>query len=397
MVFLKRYLFASINILFCIVLLSNIVCGFGISKPKSLQLNRDFNINSKQLTLSSRQYPSTKAMASEIVSSEKKSAFFSAETFDRLQTSSFFFLWYLISAYYNIYNKRALNYVFLPWIIATIQMGTGLLIFFPLWFLKIRTAPFSSVSEFISIASQLRNVAIYTTLSHIAGVIALGTGAVSFTQVVKAAEPVFTALISAVFTRQFLPWQSYASLLPVIAGVSIASVSELSFSYSCLLAGILSNVFAAARGVFGKQQMGGDKEAAAKIKDISPENYYSIVTTISFLLLVPVSLIFEGRQLVYALTHLSDVKAAAAFKNGMSDAFLSGVLFYLYNELSFRVLNKVSPVTHALANTFKRIVIILSSVLIFHNPLTFNGKVGSSMAILGVFIYSLSQSFFAKK
>ena len=123
---------------------------------------------------------------------------------------------------------------------------------------------------------------------------------------------------------QFLPWQSYLSLVPVIVGVSVASVSELSFSAYCLMAGIMSNIFAAARGVFGKQQMSKNKDAAKKIKDISPENYYSIVTTISFLMLVPVSLLFEGKELVHALTHLADGKAAADFKNGMSNAFLSG-------------------------------------------------------------------------
>ena len=121
-----------------------------------------------------------------------------------------------------------------------------------------------------------------------------------------------------------MPWQSYLSLVPVIVGVSVASVSELSFSAYCLMAGILSNIFAAARGVFGKQQMSKNKDAAKKIKDISPENYYSIVTTISFLMLVPVSLLFEGKELVHALTHLADGKAAADFKNGMSNAFLSG-------------------------------------------------------------------------
>jgi len=387
-----------IYILFYIVLLShNIVYGFSI---QSLKLNRDTNsqVVRTNTNSNSRGNKDTSIFAQQLKS--EMSTFdkgLSPKFLDQLQTGSFFIFWYLISAYYNIYNKRALNYVFLPWTVATIQMGTGLLLFIPLWWLKIRSAPFKNLSEFGTIMNSFRSVAGYTTLSHIAGVIALGTGAVSFTQVVKAAEPVFTALISAIFTREFLPWQSYLSLVPVIVGVSIASVSELSFSSYCLMAGILSNVFAAARGVFGKLQMSGDKEAAVNVKDISPENYYSIVTIISFLMLVPVSLLFEGPQLLHALTHLSDTKIAVPFNNGMRNAFLSGVLFYLYNELSFRVLNKVSPVTHALANTFKRIVIILSSVLMFHNPLTANGKLGSALAIAGVFVYSLSQSYFGKK
>jgi solute carrier family 35 protein E1 len=79
------------------------------------------------------------------------------------------------------------------------------------------------------------------------------------------------------------------------------------------------------------------------------------------------------------------------------DAVISGILFYLYNELSFRVLNKVNPVTHAIANTIKRIVIILSSVLVFHNPINSKGQIGSALSIIGVFIYSICQSKFKNK
>lgn len=92
-------------------------------------------------------------------------------------------LWYLISAFYNIYNKRALNALSMPVLVATIQMGTGVFVFLPLWMAKIREAPFSSKKEFSDILWQLKSVATFTTLSHIAGVIALSSGTVSFTQV----------------------------------------------------------------------------------------------------------------------------------------------------------------------------------------------------------------------
>eukprot|EP01035_Chromulina_nebulosa_P023293 gene23293-30188_t len=227
----------NIYILFGVLLFSHIAWSFGVVKS---QLPIESKLKPKQNCFLRSQPQFTQLTAQAIMSEdpEKKILGLSPKIFDQLQTSSFFVLWYLISAYYNIYNKRALNYVYLPWLIATIQMGTGLLLFFPMWYLKIRPTPFANIKEFLTIISELRNVAAYTTLSHIAGVIALGTGAVSFTQVVKAAEPVFTALIAALFTRQFLPWQSYLSLVPVIVGVSVASVSELSFSAYCLMAGI---------------------------------------------------------------------------------------------------------------------------------------------------------------
>jgi solute carrier family 35 protein E1 len=69
-------------------------------------------------------------------------------------------------------------------------MGLGLFIFLPLWILKIRSFPVDSVENFNKISYSLLPVAIYQSLTHASGVIALGAGAVSFTQVVKASEPV---------------------------------------------------------------------------------------------------------------------------------------------------------------------------------------------------------------
>merc|ERR1712127_740592 len=79
-------------------------------------------------------------------------------------------------------------------------------------------------------------------IGHAGSVIALGAGAVSFAQTVKAAEPVFTCVMSCLVLGTVFKWQVYASLVPIIAGVSIASLKELSFSYKSLFCALLSNV-----------------------------------------------------------------------------------------------------------------------------------------------------------
>ena len=50
------------------------------------------------------------------------------------------------------------------------------------------------------------------------------------------------------------------------------------------------------------------------------------------------------------------------------------------------------PVTHAVANTVKRVAVIVLSVLYFRNPLTFSGALGSAIAIVGVMLYSLAKA-----
>ena len=45
-----------------------------------------------------------------------------------------------------------------------------------------------------------------------------------------------------------------------------------------------------------------------------------------------------------------------------------------------------------LKQTVKRVVIIIASVLVFHNPVSTLGGVGSAIAILGAMLYSVAKS-----
>lgn len=58
-----------------------------------------------------------------------------------LKVTAYFGLWYLFNIGYNIYNKRLLNVLPMPWLVASTQLGIGLLYVLPLWATKIRKAP----------------------------------------------------------------------------------------------------------------------------------------------------------------------------------------------------------------------------------------------------------------
>ena len=60
-------------------------------------------------------------------------------------------------------------------------------------------------------------------------------------------------LISAVFFREFLPWQIYASLVPIIGGVGLASLKEVSFSWLSFVAGTGSAVTSASKAILSKK------------------------------------------------------------------------------------------------------------------------------------------------
>ena len=73
-------------------------------------------------------------------------------------------------------------------------------------------------------------------------------------------------------------------------------------------------------------------------------------------------------------------------------SLLAGAFYYLYNEVAFLALGRVNPVTHAVGNTIKRVVIIIASVIAFNTPISRLGVIGSSIAITGTLLYSLAKN-----
>ena len=148
------------------------------------------------------------------------------------------------------------------------------------------------------------------------------------------------------------------------------------------------------------------------LEQLSPENYYAVLTILSFFMLLPATAMIEGTRIFAVLKASSDYFmnsggiTMSLFQQQLSThgqvqgllySLFSGILFYLYNEVSFKTLNKVHPVTHAVSNTVKRVVIILSSVIVFNNKLTPSGIFGACLAVVGVFGYSITQHLFKYK
>lgn len=325
-------------------------------------------------------------------------------------------LWYFLSSVYNIYNKKALLQLGdMPWTIATIQMGMGILIVVPLWILKLRSHSFDSVKSIVQYLRLISVESVFQVLTHTAGVIALGLGSVSFTHIVKAGEPFFTATLCYFVLNQTLRPQVILALVTIIAGVSLSSASEATFSWQCLLAGLASNVFSAARVVRTKwvqlqqqksleklqqattatssntasapQLVATGKSIEPQLVPLLPENNYALSTMLSFVMLVPFTLLIEGSKISTTLRSVSNIQN---YRDGYINALIAGVLIYAYNELSFSVLAEVRrPTTHAVANTLRRVAVIVTSVIIFGYRLPAIGVFGAVLSMAGVLWYSL--------
>lgn len=294
-------------------------------------------------------------------------------------------LWWASNVRFNIANKRLLKVFPLFMTLTAAQFGMGALVALAAWTLRLRKWQTPT-------RAQLR--ALYPlALVHLAGNVftnlSLRAMAVSLTHTLKASEPFFSVVISKLFIPGTVySGAVYASLVPIVAGVTMASVSDISFSWFGFFTAMGANIAFQSRNVLSKRFMnapaaGGDAAAAEPMDNF---NTFGWISILSFLTLAPFTLLFDAAKWSGA--------AAAAGAIGWTAPAVAlalanvGFLHWLYNQASYLVLVRVNPVTHAVGNTMKRAAVIISSVLVFGNPLTTTNKIGTAIALIGVGFYS---------
>ena len=296
-----------------------------------------------------------------------------AETRKKIKLASYFVLWYAVTLIYSTVNKIVLNQLPLPVTLGVAQLFLGIPVFLPLWLLN---RPKATKEELNAIAK----ISTMHGLGNVVSVVSLGAGAVSFTHVIKAAEPVFAAALSVIFLGNVFPNYVYLTLLPVILGVSFASLKELSFTWLGFSSAMASNAFNQLRIIWAKKELNSSTMSAATL--------YQIMTFFAAFELLPLVWLAEGS--IIRSTWQKAIASGIQEKNLLFNIFISGITHYMSNEIAFWILELVHPVTHAVGNTIKRIVLILGSVLFFRTPMTIQGIIGSAIAILGTLLYSLA-------
>ena len=139
-----------------------------------------------------------------------------------------------------------------------------------LWMSGLRKAPKLSFDNIKTLSSQ----AFFLAATHVAGVISFGAGAISFTHILKATEPVWSALILALGFKEFLPLPVYLSLVPIMAGVGLASLKELSFTWLSFTAGTISAVTSATKAILSKKVLDGKPMG----ENLTPANMFAVLT-----------------------------------------------------------------------------------------------------------------------
>jgi solute carrier family 35, member E1 len=268
------------------------------------------------------------------------------------------------------------------------QFGIGGLYCLLVWLLRARPLPILTEEGKLAVAK----VGLYHSLGQLASMVSLGAGPVSFTHIVKAMEPFFSAVVSGVYFQKWMPLQVYATLIPVVAGVGYACLNELNFSWLAFGAAMSSNLLFALRAVMSKIALQSGKAAGT---NLTPPNMFGLVTWAAFLISIPIALIGEGIGFsALWQSALNQVENTAHFLRAI---VVSGFLHYLNNEVMYLALGSVHPVSLAVGNTMKRVVILVASVMVFRNPISFQVGIGAAVGVAGVLLYSLTKQYYESK
>jgi len=305
------------------------------------------------------------------------------------QLIAYFALWYLGNYYYNITNKLALKAAGgaagFPLTIATLQLGVGCIYALFLW-----AAPDARRFPKVTLAdiTKILPVAFCAMMAHSASVFALSAGAVSFGQIVKAAEPAFAAVIGVSLYNKSVSKGKWLCLIPVIGGVVLASVKELDFAWSALFTASLANFFAAFKANENAKLM-ETPGISDRLENVG--NQFALTTILAFLMSIPLALIREGSK-------IADFGPLYASTPALSfNMIASGLWFYGYNELATMTIKKTSAVTQSVANTAKRVIVIVGVAIVLKESLDPLKLLGCAIGIGGVFLYSIVDMVFPPK
>eukprot|EP00252_Welwitschia_mirabilis_P017922 TRINITY_DN3998_c0_g1_i1.p1 TRINITY_DN3998_c0_g1~~TRINITY_DN3998_c0_g1_i1.p1 ORF type:complete len:418 (-),score=56.41 TRINITY_DN3998_c0_g1_i1:475-1728(-) len=357
------------------------VTGLGQNKPLTPLISLPFSQYYKKRDAQNVHTSSSASEAQEGSDSEVETGL-SSKLIKTLQLGSLFGLWYLFNIYFNIYNKQVLKAYAFPITVTHFQFAVGTVAVLLMWSTGLHKRPKIIGSQLLAILP----LACVHTLGNLFTNMSLGKVAVSFTHTIKAMEPFFSVLLSALFLGEIPNPVVVASLLPIVGGVALASLTEASFNWAGFWSAMASNLTFQSRNVLSKKLMVKKEESMDNI------NLFSIITLMSFFLLTPATLFFEGVKFTptYFQSAGLDIKAIG------TKALLAGICFHAYQQVSYMILQRVSPVTHSVGNCVKRVVVIVTSVLFFRTPVSPINALGTSIALAGVFAYSRAKQLKSK-
>ncbi|URD75301.1 UAA transporter family [Musa troglodytarum] len=196
---------------------------------------------------------------------------------------------------------------------------------------------------------------------------------VSFMQTIKSFTPATTVILQWLIWRKFFEWRIWASLVPIVGGILLTSITELSFNVFGFCAALVGCLATSTKTILAESLLHG-----YKFDSINTVYYMAPFAT---LILALPAILLEGAGVVdWLYSHQS-------ICSSMMIIFSSGVLAFCLNFSIFYVIHSTTAVTFNVAGNLKVAVAVLVSWIIFRNPISALNAVGCAVTLSGCTFY----------
>ncbi|KAL0369255.1 UNVERIFIED_CONTAM: GDP-mannose transporter GONST5 [Sesamum calycinum] len=172
---------------------------------------------------------------------------------------------------------------------------------------------------------------------------------VSFMQTIKSFTPATTVILQWLIWKKYFDWRIWASLIPIVGGILLTSITELSFNMLGFCAALFGCLATSTKTILAESLLHGYKFDRTRVM----EWVYTCPSLFTSLVII----------------------------------FGSGVLAFCLNFSIFYVIHSTTAVTFNVAGNLKVAVAVTCSWLIFRNPISLMNAVGCSITLVGCTFY----------
>ncbi|XP_059630758.1 UDP-galactose transporter 1-like [Cornus florida] len=196
---------------------------------------------------------------------------------------------------------------------------------------------------------------------------------VSFMQTIKSFTPATTVFLQWLVWRKYFDWKIWASLVPIVGGILLTSITELSFNMFGFCAALFGCLATSTKTILAESLLHG-----YKFDSINTVYYMAPFAT---MILAGPALLLEGSGVLLWF------HSQQSLVSPLTIIFGSGVLAFCLNFSIFYVIHSTTAVTFNVAGNLKVAVAVTCSWLIFRNPISAMNAIGCTVTLVGCTFY----------
>ncbi|KAL9087481.1 MAG: hypothetical protein Q9159_003618 [Coniocarpon cinnabarinum] len=280
--------------------------------------------------------------------------------------------WFALNLVLTIYNKALLQGFSFPWLLTAIHASCVSAGCYALLLSKHFTLTRLKRPDHVTLTAFSLLFTVNIAISNVS----LAKVSVPFHQIMRSTCPVFTILIQRLVFGRGYGGRTYAAIVPIVAGVALATYGDYYFSVAGFLLTLFGVVLASLKTVVSNRLMTGSLSLPA------------------LEILLRMSPLAAMQALCYAwITGEFQRFLAFAASDGLPPRLLpavagNGVLAFLLNVSSFQT-NRISgALTLTVAGNLKQCLTILLGIVLFQVRVGWLNGVGMGICVLGGWWYS---------